>query len=356
MLDGQRVALVLLSAIGDAVHALPLVASIRAGLPRVRLEWFVQPVPGEIARQHPAVDRVWTFDRARGARGFVELRRALRGQRFDLVLDLQVYAKASLVTALLDAPRKIGFDRRRARELNWLVTNERLPARAEQHVCEQYLEFADHLRVPRRYEWALPLNVEERRSQRAFYADLDAPVAAFVVGTTRPEKEWPAEHWARLAETLDADLGYRVCILGGEAARERELATRIARLARCPVHDARKNDLRRLVWLLDGAAIVIGCDTGPYHLSVALGVPTIGLFGATDPARHGPGRRFLELVLDGYHDPGEAWHPARSERRAGRMDRIEPDEAIAKVRLARERYPRAVNGPARDSAAEDPAT
>lgn len=343
MLDGQRVALVLLSAIGDVVHALPLVASIRAAAPRARLEWIIQPVPGEIARQHPAIGRIWTLDRRRGWRGFRDLRRELRGERFDLVLDLQVYGKASLVTALLDSPRKVGFDRGRARELNWLVTNERVPPRPGQHVCEQYLEFADHLGLRRRYEWGLPLTAGERSAQRAFYERVDAPLAALVVGTTRPVKEWPVDRWARLAEALHADLGYDVCIAGGDGSQERARAREIARLSRCPILDARRNDLRRLLWLLDGAAIAIGPDTGPYHLAVALGVPTVGLYGASDPARFGPNRRFLELVADGYHDSGESWRLRRSPRRPGRMSQIAVADVLDRVELARARYPRAVN-------------
>ena len=101
MLDGQRLAIVLLSAIGDVVHALPLVSSLKAAAPRLAIEWITQPVPAEIAGRHPGVERVWTLDRARGWRAYRELRNALHGRRFDLVLDLQVYAKASFVTALL---------------------------------------------------------------------------------------------------------------------------------------------------------------------------------------------------------------------------------------------------------------
>jgi heptosyltransferase I len=354
VLDGQRVALVLLSAIGDVVHALPLVASIRAAAPHARLEWIVQPVPGEIVHHHPAIDRIWTLDRHLGWRGFRDLRRALRGERFDLALNLQVYAKASLVTALLDSPRKVGFDRGRARELNWLVTNERVPPRTGQHVCEQYLEFADYLGVRRRYEWALLLTAGERSAQRAFYSDVDAPLAALVVGTTRPIKDWPVDRWARLAEALHADFGYAVCIVGGDGMDERARAREIVRLSRCPILDARRNDPCRLLWLLDGAAITIGPDTGPYHLSVALGVPSVGLYGSTDPSRYGPNRRFLELVADAYHDSGEGWHLPRPSRRPGRMARIAVADILDRVELARARYPRAVNRRLRVSVAEEP--
>ena len=341
MLDGGRVAVVLLSAIGDVVHALPLVTSLKAAAPGLSIEWVTQPVPGEIAGRHPGVDRLWTLDRARGWRGFRELRRDLGGRRFDLVLDLQVYAKASLVTRMLDSPRKIGFDRARARELNWLVTNERIAAGPPRHTLEQYLEFADHLGIPRRYEWPLPIGTRERADQSAFFARRGAPVAALVVGTSRGAKEWPAERWARLAESLQSEMGYEVCIVGSDSPSERARAAEIVDLSRVPILDERRNDLRRLLWLLDGAALAISPDTGPYHLAVALGVPAVGLYGLTDPARVGPGRRFPELVVDAFHDPGESWHPPRAGYRKGRMERIPVARVLEAVELARVRYPRA---------------
>jgi heptosyltransferase I len=346
MLDGQRVAIVLLSAIGDIVHAFPLVASLKAAAPHARFEWMAQPVPASIAGRHPAVDRVWLLERGEGWRAFRALRHALRGERFDLVIDLQVYAKASLITLFLDAPRKVGFDRRRARELNWLATGERIPPRPFAHVVDQYLEFADYLGVPRRYVWSLPLTDEERAAQAAFYGRREAPVAVLVVGTSKREKEWPADRWAGLAEALHADFGYEVVIAGSDAPAERERAHEVVRLARCPVLDARGDDLARLLWILDGAALVVSPDTGPYHVAVALGAPAVGLYGYTDPARVGPGHRFLDLVADAWHDPGEGWHPARLGYRDERLSRITVGDVVDVVELARARYPRARNGPA----------
>ncbi|MBW3660212.1 MAG: glycosyltransferase family 9 protein [Gemmatimonadetes bacterium] len=345
MLPDARVAIVLLSAIGDVVHAFPLAASLRAALPRGRIEWIVQPVPSALVEPHPAVDRTWILDRRRGWRAFRDFRRAVKGERFDLVVDLQIYGKASLATAILDAPRKLGFDRARARELNWLSTNERIPARPGDHVLEQYLEFADHLRVPRRYEWAFPLSPAEREARRAFLDRRSAPVAAIVAATSREWKDWPAERWAKVAGTLHGEWGYEVCLVGGPHPRESARAAAIERLAACPVSDERGADLRRLLWLLDAAAIVLAPDTGPYHVAVGLGVPSVGVFGATDPARHGPGRRFPELVVDGYHDPGEGWRPPRREWRKERMRAIEAGPVLEAVELARGRYRRAVEGP-----------
>lgn len=340
MRDGQRVAIVLLSAIGDVVNAFPLVSSLKAEFPHSRLDWITQPVPGEIVRRHPGVGRVWKLDRRHGWKAFRDLRRKLSGERFDLALDLQVYLKASLVTSFINSPRKIGFDRARARELNWMVTNERLPARPPQNVREEYLEFADHLGARRRYEWPIALTGEERKAQSRFLERVGAPLAAFVVGTTRREKEWAAGRWAELADVLHYEWGYGICLLGGSSAAEDELARRVIGHAVCPIADLRADDIGRLLWLLDSVALLVACDTGPYHLGVGMGVPSVGLFGATDPARYGPTRRHLELLVDGYHDHGESRHPPQRRRRSGRMSRIAVVDVLAKVELARERHPR----------------
>jgi heptosyltransferase I len=345
MLDGQRIAIVLLSAIGDVVHALPLVSSLGAAALRARIEWIIQPIPAELIRHHPSVARVWLFERRRSWRAYRDFRRDIRNERFDLAIDLQVYAKASLLTAMLDAERKIGFDRARARELNWLATSERIPSRPAAHVMDQYLEFADYLGVERSYSWPLPLSPDERAQQIAFYRELGAPAAVLVLGTSKREKEWPAERWARFAEALHDGWGYEVLIAGGAAPVERELARQVMALARCPVRDEQRDDLRRLLWLLDGAAVVVSPDTGPYHMAVALGAPAVGLYGYTDPARVGPAYRFLDLVVDAWHAPGEPWHPPASGYRAGPIATIGVETVLEKIELARARYPRARNGP-----------
>ncbi|MBW3628781.1 MAG: hypothetical protein KY464_05720 [Gemmatimonadetes bacterium] len=157
----DRVAIVMLSAVGDVVHVLPLVRSLRAANPRVRITWIIQPGPLGLVKEHPDVDEFIVFDRKRGWRAFVDLRRTLRGREFDLVLALQVYLKAGLIAAMIEAPRKLGFDRARARDVNWLFTTERIAARPQRHFQDQYLEFLEHLGVPAVLEWGLAPSEDE---------------------------------------------------------------------------------------------------------------------------------------------------------------------------------------------------
>jgi heptosyltransferase I len=343
-LNGKRVAIVMLSAIGDAVHVLPIIASLRAAAPGVHLTWIIQPGAHGLVADHPGVDDFILFDRRRGWRAFRDLRRATRGRRFDLVLSLQVYFKAGIIAALLKAPRKLGFDRARARDLNWLVTTERIRARPPQHVQDQYFEFVEHLGIEPRLEWNLGSTAEER----ARYADLlppsERPTIGLILGTSKPEKDWPAERYVELVDRLHAEEGARVVLIGAPSARERAAADVVlARAAERPL-DLLAWDLRRLVYLIERLDVLVSPDTGPMHMGIALGTPTVGLLGYSNPKWCGP-YRFRELMVDAFGDPGEDY-PCGRIFRAGRTERIMVDEVLERVRLALARYPRVLSGQA----------
>ncbi|HET7320964.1 MAG TPA: glycosyltransferase family 9 protein [Longimicrobiaceae bacterium] len=339
-LAGKRIAIVMMSAVGDAVHVLPVVNSIKAAAPDAHITWVIQPGPHALVQGHPAVDDFVIFDRKKGWRGFADVWRALREREFDLVIALQVYFKAGLVTAMAKAPRKVGFDRARARDLNWLFTTERIPARGQRHVQDQYLEFLEHLGVAPTLDWTgLGPTPEERDRYADLLPPFDGPTVAMVVGTSKPAKEWPALKYAQLADRLHDELGARVILVGGKSPRELEAAQAVRTLAEHPPLDLLEWDLRRLVYLLDRADVLVSPDTGPLHVGVALGTPSVALMGYTNPKRVGPYRRFSDLTVDAYGDPGEDY-PVSPEYRQGRMERISVDEVFERVKRALERYPR----------------
>jgi heptosyltransferase I len=338
--QAARVLVVMMSAVGDAVHVLPVLNALKRHDPTVHTAWVLQRGPASLVRGHPAVDEIVPFERGRGWRAYADVRRRLAGRRFDVVLDLQVYFKASIVTALADAPVKLGFDRARARDWNWLFTNRRIPAHPPQHVQDQYFEFLAALGVPHEpVEWKLGPWEQERAAQRAYFDALGGPAVALVIGSTHPEKEWLPERWAALADTLAERHGLVPLLVGGRSAREQATAREIARLARTRVVSTLGIPFRELVGVLDGAALVVSLDTGPMHIAVALGTPTIALLGYTNPKRTGPYRRFLDLVVDAYGEPGEDY-AVSIRKRPGRMRRIRVDDVVQKVELWERRYRR----------------
>ena len=337
----KEICIVMLSALGDAVHVLPVVNAIKRKWPESRITWVIQPVPHEFVRNHKAVDEFIVFKRRRGMQAvesYRELRRAFAGRHFDLLINLQVYLKAGLITALAPAHIKLGFDRKRARDMNWLFTNRRIPARAMQHVQDQYFEFVEHLGIdPEPVEWGINITPEERAEQSRFYEPLGR-TCAIVVGTSKPEKNWAPEKYAQVIEALETDHGLRAVLVGGPSPIERDIAARIIETSRVKPINALGNDIRRLVYLLDGASLVISPDTGPFHIARALDKPAIGLYGYTNPKRYGPYRKYADLVIDGYAREAGEDYPLNMEYRRDGMSRVTVEAVLEKVQLAMTKY------------------
>jgi len=334
------VCVVMMSAVGDAVHVLPLLTALRRLPAPPRVTWVLQPGPAALVRGHPAVDDVVLFDRGAGRRAYGDVRRALadRGP-FDCCLALQVYLKAGVVTRLTPARVRLGFDRARARDFNWLFTNARIPPHPTQHVQDQYFEFLDALGVPHPDPpvWDLGPRPDERAAQAGVYARLDRPAAAVVVATSKPEKDWVPERWAAVCDALWHDYGLQPVLVGGRTPRELDAERAIRGAARAPVVSALGSGLRGLVGIFDGAALVLTPDTGPLHVAVALDRPVVSLIAYSNPKRVGPYRRFHDLMIDAYGDPGEDYPPSM-EHRPGRMGRITVEDVLERVERWRTRY------------------
>lgn len=327
----DRIAIVMMSAAGDAVHTLPVVNALKRHRPQSRITWILQPGPATLVHGHKAVDEIVLFDRSRGMRAFLDIRRTLAEKEFDLAINLQVYFKAGIVTSFVRAPVKIGFDRVRARDFNWVFTNHKVPPHANQHVQDQYFEFLQELGVPAEpVEWHLGPWPDEIPWQRDFFASFERPAAPMVVATSKPEKDWLPERWAEVADALWHDFGLEPVLVGGRSDRELHAERVIRERARRTPRSALGSGLRKLAAILDGSAVALAPDTGPLHMAVALERPVVSLMGYTNPKRTGPYRRYHDLIVDAYGDPGEDY-PISMETRPGRMARIQVRDVLERV-------------------------
>jgi heptosyltransferase I len=338
----HRVCIVMMSAVGDAVHVLPVINALKRHTPGVRVTWVLQPAPATLVRGHRSVDEIIIFDRSRGWRAFADIRRELARREFDVVIDLQVYFKAGLVTSFTRAPVKLGFDRARARDCNWLFTTHRIPPHAQQHVQDQYFEFLTALNVPREpVEWDLGPWPSERTAQRELMAGFDRPVASIVVATSKAQKDWLPERWANVIDALWHDFGLAPVLVGGRSPRESHAEREILDRARHRPRSMLGSGLRNLVGILDASSLVLTPDTGPLHMSVALDRPVVSLMGYTNPLRTGPYRKFHDLIVDAYGEPDEQY-PISMENRRDRMPRITVRDVLDRVERWRTAYGKAV--------------
>ena len=335
----DRICIVMMSAVGDAVHVLPVINALKRHAPACLITWILQPGPATLVRGHRSVDEIILFDRSKGMKAFADIRRELAGREFDLVIDLQVYFKAGVITAMTRAPVKLGFDRTRARDLNWLFTTHRIPARPiGQHVQDQYFEFLEALGVNAQpVVWDLGPWPTELSWRQEFFARLDRPAAAIVIATSKPEKDWLPERWAQVVDILHGEYGLQPVLVGGRSPRELHAEQVIMANAKHQPVSALGSGLRNLVGILSGSALVLSPDTGPLHMAVALERPVISLMGYTNPKRTGPYRRYHDLLIDAYGNPGEDY-PVSMQNRIGRVQRITVEQVREKLGLWRHRY------------------
>jgi heptosyltransferase I len=329
----DRVAIVMMSAIGDAVHVLPVINALKRHSPRSRVTWFLAPRPATLVRGHPGVDEIIEFSARGGLPAWLDMRRQLQSRQFDLVLDLQVAIKAGLLTSLIKAPVKLGFDRRRARDLNWAFTNHRIPPHANQHVQDQYFEFLDFLGVPHDpVEWGLGPWPGEAGMLERVLPNPPKRFAAIALATSKADKDWPAKGWARVIDVLHEQYGLESVLVGGKSPVELTAEETIRAHAKHLPRSTLGCSLREMVSVLDAATLVLSPDTAPMHIANALGRPVIALFGATDPKRTGPYGKSQDLVVNAFSSPGDP-EGIIMDRRLGRVKTIRVEDVLAKVDL-----------------------
>lgn len=295
----MRVLVVKMSSLGDVIHTLPALSDAISALPELSFDWVVEEAFAEIPAWHPAVDRViplalrrWRKHPLREAFGseWRAVRGALRERPYAAVIDAQGLIKSAVVSRLVPAPR-YGLDQVSARErLAALAYDHPIRVARDMHAVERTrLLFARALgyQLPRAPgDYGLSDTVEPIIAAQP-------PAILFFHGTARAEKLWPEEHWIALAAHA-AESGYEVLLPWGNA-EEQQRANRIAaRAANAQVLP--RLSLRQLRSRLQTATAAVAVDTGLGHLSAALSVPTVSLYGPTSTRLIGAyGRNQLHL-------------------------------------------------------------
>lgn len=289
----QRILIVLLGAIGDVTRALPLLMRVRRAYPDSHIAWAVEPAAAPLLDYHPALNDVLVYHRARGLRAFVPFLRAVRGQDFDLVLDLQRHAKSGLVSWWSAAPLRLGFHPTNTKEGNWLFNTHTIEPVADFSLkLGQYLKFAERLGLQEdagtpAVEFGLRLRPEEEQRVERLLGDTPQPFAAFFLGSRWPSRFWFPESTAQVARALVTKHGLRVVLLGGP---DETAFARTVRQAGGPgVTDlSGQTSLRDLIGIFTRCRLAFGPDSGPMHIAAASGAPVVSLWGATSPVRSAP--------------------------------------------------------------------
>jgi lipopolysaccharide heptosyltransferase I len=293
----ERILIVKPSAIGDIVHALPVLNLIRRRWPAAHISWLVTPACAALVEGHPQIDQVLCFDRKGMSRAWrspiaalklLGLHDDMRSQNVDLVVDLQGLFRSGWFAGQTRSPLRVGFAN--AREFGWLFYTHRVESSWEDHAVDRYLCIAEALGLDiSRVEFHFAVNDRDRAEIRLLLSDSE-PYAVLLPGANWDTKRWPPERFAALVEPIRERFGLRCVVAGGPG--DCELAAKIP-----GAQDLTgKTNLRQLIALLEGAKLVIAGDTGPMHIAAALGKPLVTMYGPTDPILTGPFGR-LDTVI-----------------------------------------------------------
>ena len=334
----RSVCILRLSAIGDVCHVLPVVRTLQRAWPETKFTWVIGKVEarllGHIADiEFIAVDKKSTLGSVRA------LRAAMRGRHFDVLMHMQLALRASLLSMVIPAKIKLGFDKQRARELQWLFTTHRVRPARNQHVLDSMFGFAEKFDVYEKLlRWDIPIPDAAREYARRLIPD-DVKTLVISPCSSHRARNWRAEYYAEIADYAASTLGLKVILTGGRSGEEKRTGEAIvARMRETCENVIGKDTLVELLATLERATILLTPDSGPAHMATAVGTPVIGLYAATNPTRSGP---YLsrQWCIDKYDvaarrllgKPASELPWTTKIERPGVMDLITPDEVTKKL-------------------------
>lgn len=339
----DSICIIRLSAIGDCCHTLPVVRTLQATWPDTPITWVIGTTEHSLLEGADGIEFI-TFDKSRGFKGVLDVRRQLKGRHFPILLHMHASMRANLISMGISASRRIGFDRARARDYQWLFTTEKLPATPSQHVMDGLFEFAEYLGIDNRVlRWDIPLTDDDRQ----FAEGLKRPDGPLVVISPcssqrfRNFRNWSIENYIALTAYLREKYSAHIVLTGAPTDIEKKYADAICAADSAVTNLIGRTSLKQLLAILEAASLTICPDSGPAHMSAAVHTPVVGLYATSNRWRTGP-YFSQELVADRYPDavqlefgkPIETLRWGQRVRDAAAMELITLADVTAKVDIA----------------------
>jgi len=294
----QSICILRLSAIGDVCNAVAAVQAIQRRWPETTITWVIGKVEAMLLEGLPGVEFI-IFDKQAGLQGYKDLRATLKGRQFDVLLQMQVALRASLASWCIKAKYKVGFDKKRAKEGQWLFGNRRIKTQIQPHVLDGFMAFAEVTGVTDLTpQWQMPLS-EQDISWANQHFDPDRRTLVIAPAASKAERNWQAQHYSAIANYAH-DKDWNVILCGGPTTSEQQLGQLINdSCEQQPLNLIGKTSLKQLLAVLKQADVVLAPDTGPTHMAVTVATPVIGLYAHSNPARTGP-YSYQEFVVSTY--------------------------------------------------------
>ncbi|MBT8092099.1 MAG: glycosyltransferase family 9 protein [Gammaproteobacteria bacterium] len=337
----QDICVVRLSAIGDTCHALAVIRRLQDNWPDARITWIIGKTEASLMSEIEDVEFI-VFDKSKGRHAYDEVRHELKGRNFDVALCMHASMRVNLLCRAIPTAVRLGFDRARARDSQWLFTNNRIPAAENEHALEAMMSFATTIGAkPTPLRWDLPLS-SEATHYAARFADCRRPVVVISPCSSqrsRNFRNWSVDNYAGIVRHLRRTHDCSVVLTGGRSDLEKDYGAQLSAGADDGVIDLiGKSSLQELAAVIRTADLVICPDSGPAHVATAVGTPVIGLYATSNPARTGPYlsrdltvSRYDEAVRQYLGKDSAALRWGTRVRHPDAMNLITIDDVISKI-------------------------
>jgi heptosyltransferase I len=317
------------------------VRTIQGHWPNTKITWVIGKQESTLVHDIPGVEFV-VLDKSLGWRAYRDLSKTMHGRSFDALLHMQVSLRSSMASRLISAPIRLGFDRDRAKDFQWLFTTHRIEPKRHQHVMEGLFGFAKALGIQESaLRWDIPIP-DEAREFAARHVPPDRRTLVISPCSTsryRNWRNWSTEGYAAVADYAVEKHHMHVILTGGNTDLEKQYGDEICGLARHPPTPLiGQTGLKELLAILEQARVLIAPDSGPVHMATTVDTPVIGLYVTSNPMRTGP---YLsqQWVVNKYPEALEAelgktidevpW--GRRVRNPNAIDRIQASDVTEKL-------------------------
>jgi heptosyltransferase I len=297
MLTPKSIVIVRLSALGDVLMCIPLVRTLQAAFPGVKLTWVISRPAFDLVEGMDGVEFI-VIDKPKNLFDYYRFYQQMRHRKFDVLLAMQASFRANLLYPLIRAKRKIGYDQSRANDGHGWFVQETIQT-AREHTLEGFLRFGAAIgAVSPVIRWGLPIAQVDREWVKEH---LPSGKKFLVINpaASKSERSWPVNRYIQIARMAQGRWGVQVVLTGGPGEYDRRLADEIGQAVPDCIDLVGKTKPKQLLAVIEAAHMVLCPDTGPSHMAASMGTPVVALHAVTSSLVSGP-YTFMDLVVDYY--------------------------------------------------------
>lgn len=290
----ESICILRLSAIGDVCHAIACVQSIQRQWPKTKITWVCGALEAQLLQHVPNINII-SFDKKAGLKAYLTLRKQLLNTKFDALLHMQAALRASIASLMIKAKYKIGFDKARAKDGQWLFTNQKIDPPISEHVLDGFMAFAKKLGVQDlNVQW--DLNIPAASTQKAQQFIQNKPTFLICPAASKAYKNWTIDGYIEIAKHA-IKKGFQVFICGAPSELEKQMAKKIVNNTnQQAISLIGQTSLIELLALIKEADLILAPDTGPTHMATMVKTPAIGLYAHHNPKRTGPYQQLHNVI------------------------------------------------------------